>query len=51
MIYCLGTLERFAKMTPDEVQRVGFEIAAPNLIRGESYTMLTRRRGVRGDGM
>ncbi len=27
VMYCLGALERFEKMTPEEVQRVGFEIA------------------------
>jgi tetratricopeptide (TPR) repeat protein len=27
VMYCLDALERFAKMTPDEVQKVGFEIA------------------------
>ena len=27
VFYCLGALERFEKMTPDEVQKVGFEIA------------------------
>jgi Flp pilus assembly protein TadD len=27
VLYCLAALERFAKMTPDEVQKVGFEIA------------------------
>ena len=27
VLYCLGALDRFAKMTPDEVQKVGFEIA------------------------
>jgi hypothetical protein len=26
-MYCLGALERFTKMTPDEVRKVGFEIA------------------------
>ena len=26
-MYCLGALERFEKMTPEEVQRIGFEIA------------------------
>jgi len=27
VMYCLGALERFEKMTPEEVQRIGFEIA------------------------
>ena len=27
VMYCLGALERFEKMTPQEVQRIGFEIA------------------------
>jgi len=27
VMYCVGALERFEKMTPEEVQRVGFEIA------------------------
>jgi tetratricopeptide (TPR) repeat protein len=27
VMYCLGALERFEVMTPDEVQKVGFEIA------------------------
>jgi len=26
-MYCLGALEKFEKMTPDQVQKVGFEIA------------------------
>jgi hypothetical protein len=27
VMYCLGALERFAQMTPDQIQKVGFEIA------------------------
>jgi tetratricopeptide (TPR) repeat protein len=27
VMYCLGALERFGQMTPDEIQKVGFEIA------------------------
>jgi hypothetical protein len=27
MTHCLGALERFERMTPDEVQKIGFEIA------------------------
>jgi Flp pilus assembly protein TadD len=27
VMYCLGALEKYAKMTPDNVQQVGFEIA------------------------
>ena len=27
VMYCLGALEKFASMTPDQVQKIGFEIA------------------------
>ena len=27
VMYCLGALEKYAKMTPDKVQQVGFEVA------------------------